>query len=120
MKNYQWNKKQAKALWESAEHWLQNWADPINARYWADDCACCRAYLDLGSALNECAGCPISQHTGKEQCADTPYYDVRAVLMELQSYDDPFDDLLASAKLACGDEYRFLVELALGGRGPKS
>lgn len=60
------------ALMASIEKWERN----AQAKTYDDvmigpnHCALCRIYLD-----NDCTGCPISSHTNKKYCKDTPYLD---------------------------------------------
>jgi hypothetical protein len=40
----------------------------------ASDCFLCNKYLDHSDSFETaCDGCPIRQHTGHKQCAETPY-----------------------------------------------
>ena len=96
--------KQAKdieLLWQSAEHWLNNWQDPVNGSFWAEDCPLCLAYVL--KYPNVCTPCPIAIHTNKEDCVGTPYWDAR---QEMQMKH------LTQTKYI-SDEYTFLVSLAL-------
>jgi hypothetical protein len=109
--NYPWTEEQAEALWASVEHWLENWEDPLRAKIFGDDCPCCALWSS--DEEMDCVGCPVMEHTGKPDCFNTPWYaahDERRLLC-------PSDDMRGVLR-AFAAEYRFLVELALGERGP--
>ena len=65
------------ALKSSIQHWKEN----IKAEYTYEvsvscrDCALCGLYINAIAEDTEvgCTGCPISENTGLENCAGTPY-----------------------------------------------
>lgn len=114
------------ALWESAEHWLVNYAEPKSAQISSNDCACCKLYRRLPFTTDpskDCAWCPIQLQTGQRQCRNTPYTNASLALKELWKLGgDQTPEILSAyeqgAQKACRDEYTFLVSLviALGER----
>ena len=110
---------QRKALWASAEHWLNNWQDPENASTDGDDCPCCQEFYDHAATVDTgCRDCPIYQYTGLPECEGTPYYHAREAKISLGKGFYSFGTEEMSAvdvtREAFEEEYRFLVELALG------
>lgn len=108
--------KQVNALWESAWHWLENWEDPQDASYDAEDCACCA----LSNSFLSCRGCPIYDYTGIDTCYYTPYH---GAVKEIRSFERLFyfsDEVEVEekknylSKKKIEREYQFLVMLALG------
>jgi hypothetical protein len=89
-------------LWKGVEHWLENWADPEEARMTAHDCQLCTYFLH--PQISTCHGCPIYELTGFHLCEGTPWR--RAFDMQAR----PFEEQRPAIAL----EYRFLVCLALG------
>ena len=51
----------------------------------ADNCALCKIFqgasvdVDGASVWRECAGCPVMERTGKQECEGSPYYEFRAL-----------------------------------------
>ena len=67
------NKKTAKALEQSIEHWKRMAKGERNDHEMpsADDCALCGLF---NKTNNPCKGCPVMKHTGQDSCEGTPYY----------------------------------------------
>ena len=92
-KKYPWNARQAKAIWRSVEHHLENLQDPLEAWYEASKCACCQLRVTdpRSPAFRkraydvDCEGCPIYLATGKRWCGGVAYreaYDAWRALLE--------------------------------------
>jgi hypothetical protein len=102
--------EQRELLWASAEHWLENWENPENARIYADDCPCCEKYYEPSAPEDEnCDGCPIAQYTGERYCANSPWSKVNGFRKTRNRSANSI-----RYKSAIEEEYRFLVALALG------
>jgi len=101
-------KKQVRALWKSAEHWLQNWTNPESGTASASACECCNKFYD-SSKLAPCNGCPIYQVTGHPHCSKTPYAKAEEALEYIQIYEYDIGKLEDIE-----DEYQFIIQLALG------
>ena len=56
-----------KALKESIEKWRQIERGEM-PDFGGENCALCELHLDSG-----CTGCPVSRHTGRAYCRNTPY-----------------------------------------------
>lgn len=95
--------RQKLALWESIEHWYNNWLEPPYASILGDTCACCQEFYN-----DRCALCPIYQHTGETECGDTPWLAVKNALLEARTFG-----YASRARPAIETEYRFLVDLVL-------
>ena len=109
------NDQQTLALWQSVEHWLDNYENPMEARSHGEDCPLCRLYYkgqenDEGEFRN-CLGCPIFEATDLENCWDTPWHPADYALHIYQL--SPTTDDKPQTLRAIEAEYRFLVELAL-------
>lgn len=102
-----WTTEQLEALWGSAEHWLANWQNPKTATIGVENCPCCNLYWN-----SLCEGCPIFLHTGIDSCDETPYREATTDINNTINYGYTYRYNIEA-------EYRFLVELALGERGPK-
>lgn len=68
--------KTLKALEASIEHWKRH--ETGKAKDWEliydTDCALCHRFRKLKSVtMDECAGCPISTHTGQSGCLESPW-----------------------------------------------
>ena len=109
------------ALLLSAEHWLENWEDPITASTDAMDCECC-SFSNMVSyySMNDedmCHFCPVFAATGAKNCYATPYYVASAYIDRCKesNYRGSADYATdyEKAKQACADEYAFLMGLAL-------
>ena len=112
--------EQVQALWESAEHWLENVTAALAAvdsgRLLGDvegqvslgyaSCQCCHRWHPEYTRDSEkpCWGCPIAQYTGEPFCGNTPYGAAE------YAYCRDDRDFAENAER----EYRFLVCLALG------
>ena len=109
--------KQRRALWDSAEHWLENWelATKGKAEYakiQGHFCACCAAFYDP----LYCFDCPVTIETGESGCRKGPWPACRAAFFDCRatSPSDPHrQESDARAVEAYGGMYAFLVELAL-------
>jgi recombinational DNA repair protein RecR len=66
------------ALWESIEHWLWNYNNPMWAETSAKSCPLCNKFQEQ----SKCYECPIYKETGQHLCYGTPYYDVRDNIMD--------------------------------------
>ena len=97
---------QIMALWESAEHWLENCAASglSGIQVSGRACACCQIW-NPPPFKNGCVGCPIMQFTGQSHCYNTPYRFALSCLRygTLNEFIDESER-----------EYKFLVCLALG------
>lgn len=103
-----------KALWQSIEHWLENWANQKDAHIFGPACSLCRRFCTAGS----CTGCPIKEVTGCDFCGDTPWKTVnkardRYLSRPLDTAPAGETRLLEALRDAITDEYQFLVDLAL-------
>ena len=105
----QMNLDHIEKLWASAEHWLENWQDPITARISSEDCPCCQAYYNDWEDEG-CFDCPIFRYTGEHDCHGTPWSEAHDAY-RLSGFNPKAVKMTREAFEA---EYRFLVELALG------
>ncbi len=94
-------------LWISAEHWLETYHDPANAKIDRASCKCCQA-AEGPNATPSCNGCPIFLYTGKVDCLDTPYGDAK------EEHYYRVRNNYVRFQAAAAKEYTFLVSLALG------
>ena len=92
--------KSTQLLLESAEHWLENWANGEEAEIGADSCPLCSEYNDWDG----CGNCPVAQFTGCNHCRRTPWVNA--------DYYWRYEDL--PFRQAAEAEYRFLLCLAFG------
>lgn len=85
------NKKEA--IKESITKWdhLCDMLRDVEDAIYDDSCPLCSLCLDDG----ECIDCPISNHTGENRCADTPWIDVRDALANAISAVDEMLEFLA-------------------------
>lgn len=97
-------------LWESVEHWHENWTDPKNAKIYSDSCPLCHVYMKdniyAGRGTEEhdnaCLGCPISVDTGEGFCEGTPWVNIP---QRARAFDRDQGDILPM--------YEYLVDLAM-------
>ena len=108
--------EQVEALWESAEHWLNNFhKEFITLRDISPStCVCCNKWLS-----KHCVGCPIRQFTGHVGCAQTSYIPVgkyvdnELITKSSSRYDTPVE-VTDKLRLLIEEEYIFLICLAFG------
>lgn len=98
-----------KALWESIEHWHDNYKlackyELISDYIYGDYCPLCQASKNASGRI-QCRVCPIYRYTGYTNCEDTPWHDVETAIHGFESFEE---------RVICAviDEYQFLVELA--------
>ena len=99
------------ALLISAEHWLQNFENPAAATIESSNCAC-SYYADISDVVienTECGGCPIYNHTKIVECENTPYENARTTILNYRASVGT----LSEAEFWCGEEYEFIMNLAL-------
>ncbi len=65
------------ALQESLRHWQDNTAG-VTRSIASQDCPLCILFLSEG-----CKGCPIFEHTKRQHCKGTPYWDTVTAYQEL-------------------------------------
>jgi len=100
-------------LWESAEHWLENWAHPEKAKIYSQHCPLCAVFL--AESFQKCAGCPVARLTGQPTCYGTPWDAVNAIIYKRDTTFPPKQaPSFSSLKRAMEMQYMFLVCLALG------
>jgi hypothetical protein len=98
------------ALWASAEHWLDNWADPATANIYGSACPLCRLYNLDPTDIQGCRGCPIFADTAQSDCWGTPWRGVQIASIDLDA-DNP--GTVEYFRDAAQRMYAYLVELAL-------
>lgn len=69
------------ALQHSLRHWQDNTAG-VTRSIASQDCALCILFLHDG-----CKGCPIFEHTRREHCRNTPYWDAVKAHQELYNVE---------------------------------
>lgn len=109
--------KARKALWESIQHWLENWEDPRNAVTKSIGCPLCAAFLDATPHLG-CDGCPVKEASGFNYCDRTPWgavskAKIRATGISWTLSSEEIGRRHADYILAIATEYQFLVDIAL-------
>lgn len=97
------NLKTQIALWESIEHWFENWSDPKFSETGGCYCALCDLFVGR-IYIDDCIGCPVFEKTGRQYCENTPWHDAHHE--RIHGYFGK------ETKLAYKKEYQFLVDLA--------
>ena len=105
------NLKTLTALRASIKHWEENFAaeTPEYASTRGEDCALCRMFFDQGPETPECAGCPVSEKTGRTVCYGSPYHCAASNLKHWGSF--PSNENREQWRKAARDEVRFLRSL---------
>lgn len=122
-------KRQIKATWKSAEHWLQNWEDwnnNIRIRLGYEHCPLCQQFNHKNTIeKNKCRKCPVAIETNTLFCDNTPFEDVEEFLKlyyntmdestpeELEEYKIDIESLHNDCSISIEEQYKFLVNLAL-------
>ena len=121
------------AIWQSVEHWFENYEIAINPNGTPDDlqigskhCALCHYDSNLSNPTYPetappdkprhvtCTYCPIYHYCGSVECINTPYSDVNRAIDNYYEYPDyPWND--DNRRFLAGlveNEYGFLVDVA--------
>ena len=94
------------ALWQSIEHWLDNWNYPESGSSDCDSCALCDRFYRQ-PYKDTCDRCPVADFSGDIKCSNTPWLyankEIRAARVSGNCNKKPIEA-----------EYAFLVDLAVG------
>lgn len=60
------------ALEQSIEHWKDVVSNPLTTNIGRRDCALCNIFNAL-ALVTPCAGCPVSERTGRRFCEGSPF-----------------------------------------------
>ena len=101
-------KQTAKALWQSIEHWHENWADPEEADIYGESCSLCHRFDKDYCKTYSGEKCPVAIYTGRPDCKGSPWADVRDAFADKDLGENITESELRGAM---GKEIEFLVDL---------
>jgi hypothetical protein len=124
------NSEKSKTQAEMKKEVLKHWSDmqqatveelrhaySINAASlmpFSEGCAFCEAYALGRDETDMCVGCPIAEHTGYDDCEDTPYYvavTAFRALMAVPPETDGYRHIIKCWHYACGLMLMFIEGL---------